>query len=90
MYRKDLISAMKLPDSEPLTPEEYWLITDSWKQEWEKGVQVPVNPESLPEPEVKLIQPVADRSHDFRLYVHLPLTFFFLNFSLSMLCKKVQ
>lgn len=58
---------MKLPDSEPLTPEEYWLITDSWKQEWEKGVQVPVNPESLPEPEVKLIPPVAERSHDFRL-----------------------
>ncbi|ODN02597.1 hypothetical protein Ocin01_04070 [Orchesella cincta] len=70
LYRKDLISAMKLPDSEPLTPEEYWLITDSWKQEWEKGVQVPVNPESLPEPEVKLITPVADRSHDFRLVTH--------------------
>lgn len=31
---------MKLADSEPLTPEEYWLITDPWKQEWEKGVQV--------------------------------------------------
>ena len=67
LYRKDLISAMKLADSEPLTPEEYWLITDPWKQEWEKGVQVPVNPESLPEPEVVVISPVAERSHDFRL-----------------------
>jgi len=60
---------MKLADSEPLTPEEYWLITDPWKQEWEKGVQVPVNPESLPEPEVVVISPVNERSHDFRLYV---------------------
>lgn len=54
-YRKDLISAMKLPDSEPLSHEEYWIITDQWKQEWERGVQVPVNPDSLPEPSVRLM-----------------------------------
>lgn len=52
LFRKDLISAMKLPDSEPLTPSFYWLITDPWKQEWERGVQVPVSPDSLPEPHV--------------------------------------
>lgn len=46
--RKDLISAMKLPDSEPLSPDNYWSIADQWKQEWERGVQVPVNPDSLP------------------------------------------
>lgn len=67
---------MKLADSEPLTPEEYWLITDPWKQEWEKGVQVPVNPESLPEPEVVVISPVNERSHDFRLYVIFPIFWF--------------
>jgi hypothetical protein len=50
--RKDLISAMKLPDSEPLSADEYWVISDQWKQEWERGVQVPVNPDSLPEPSV--------------------------------------
>uniref|UniRef100_A0A182U7R7 Uncharacterized protein n=1 Tax=Anopheles melas TaxID=34690 RepID=A0A182U7R7_9DIPT len=50
LFRKDLISAMKLPDSEPLAPDEYWVINDQWKQEWERGVQVPVNPDSLPEP----------------------------------------
>lgn len=50
LFRKDLISAMKLPDSEPLAADEYWVITDQWKQEWERGVQVPVNPDSLPEP----------------------------------------
>lgn len=55
LFRKDLISAMKLPDSEPLSHEEYWVITDQWKQEWERGVQVPVNPDSLPEPIVRSI-----------------------------------
>lgn len=52
LFRKDLISAMKLPDSEPLANDEYWVIVDQWKQEWERGVQVPVNPDSLPEPSV--------------------------------------
>ena len=47
LFRKDLISAMKLPDSEQLNPEEYLLIADTWKQEWERGVQVPVNEEAL-------------------------------------------
>lgn len=56
LFRKDLISAMKLPDSEPLSPNEYWVITDQWKQEWERGVQVPVNPDSLPEPMVTVTQ----------------------------------
>lgn len=55
LFRKDLISAMKLPDSEPLSPDEYWLIVDQWKQEWERGVQVPVNPDSLPEASVNSI-----------------------------------
>ncbi|XP_060564913.1 LOW QUALITY PROTEIN: protein Jade-3-like [Ruditapes philippinarum] len=43
LFRKDLISAMKLPDSEPLAQEDYFLIADTWRQEWERGVQVPVN-----------------------------------------------
>ena len=34
---------MKLADTEQLQPEHYVTITDSWKQEWETGVQVPVN-----------------------------------------------
>ena len=48
LFRKDLISAMKLPDSEPLTVDDYWVVADSWKQEWEQGVQVPFNPNKLP------------------------------------------
>ncbi|CAD7083396.1 unnamed protein product [Hermetia illucens] len=68
LFRKDLISAMKLPDSEPLSTDEYWVIVDQWKQEWERGVQVPVNPDSLPEPSVKqLSSPIAVTRHDFKL-----------------------
>jgi hypothetical protein len=44
---------MKLPDTEPLTSEDFYLIADSWRQEWEKGVQVPVNEECINVPVVK-------------------------------------
>ena len=33
---------MKLPDNEPLEAEDYWTVTDTWKQEWERGVQVTI------------------------------------------------
>lgn len=60
---------MKLPDSEPLAPDNYWVITDPWKQEWERGVQVPVNPDSLPEPTVTEIKQNAsiNRNSEFKL-----------------------
>lgn len=69
LFRKDLISAMKLPDSEPLAADEYWIITDQWKQEWERGVQVPVNPDSLPEPVIleKLQESYYTGRQDFKL-----------------------
>jgi hypothetical protein len=41
---------MKLPDTEQLLPNDYMLITDPWRGEWERGVQVPVNPEQSSEP----------------------------------------
>ncbi|KAH7968091.1 hypothetical protein HPB52_005576 [Rhipicephalus sanguineus] len=66
LFRKDLISAMKLPDSEPLDADDYWFISDGWKQEWERGVQVPVNPGHLPEPTVKVIKKKS-KSNDFKL-----------------------
>ncbi|XP_013787364.1 protein Jade-3-like isoform X2 [Limulus polyphemus] len=56
LFRKDLISAMKLSDSDQLFPEDFWFISDPWKQEWEKGVQVPVNPDSLPETSVRVLR----------------------------------
>lgn len=53
MFRKDLISAMKLPDSHHINPDEYYLFADTWKQEWEKGVQVPASPETIPQPSLR-------------------------------------
>ncbi|XP_063776408.1 protein Jade-1 isoform X2 [Pseudophryne corroboree] len=50
VFRTDLITAMKLHDSHQLNPEDYYVLADSWRQEWEKGVQVPVNPEFIPDP----------------------------------------
>ena len=46
---------MKLADSEQLASEEYLYITDSWKQDWEKGVQVPVNEELKHEPKIRSV-----------------------------------
>lgn len=56
VFRKDLISAMKLPDSHHVPPEEYYLLADTWRQEWEKGVQVPASPDTIPEPSVRIIE----------------------------------
>ncbi|XP_014664808.1 PREDICTED: protein Jade-1-like [Priapulus caudatus] len=67
LFRKDLISAMKLADSEQLLPDEYWLVNDTWRQEWEKGVQVPVNPEDLPEAVCRLTD-----QHNLRCDFRLP------------------
>ena len=31
---------MKIPDTAVLTGDDYWIMRDAWKIEWEKGVQV--------------------------------------------------
>lgn len=73
---------MKLPDSEPLAQDEYWVIVDQWKQEWERGVQVPVNPDSLPEPCVSTMRTRSYKVHkDFRLYVRIVFEFFSSEFN---------
>lgn len=41
---------MKLHDSFQLNPDEYYVLADPWRQEWEKGVQVPVSPGTIPQP----------------------------------------
>lgn len=66
VFRKDLISAMKLPDSHHVSPEDYYLLADTWKQEWEKGVQVPASPDTIPQPSVRII---AEKSKEV-LYSH--------------------
>ncbi|XP_018092192.1 protein Jade-1 isoform X1 [Xenopus laevis] len=55
VFRTDLITAMKLHDSNQLNPEDYYVLADPWRQEWEKGVQVPVNPEFIPETIARVI-----------------------------------
>jgi hypothetical protein len=50
LYRTDFITAMKLPNTEMLDDDSYWVIRDQWKMDWEKGVQVPVKPDSLNRP----------------------------------------
>ncbi|XP_063166680.1 protein Jade-1 isoform X3 [Candoia aspera] len=55
VFRTDLITAMKLPDSFQLNPDEYYVLADPWRQEWEKGVQVPVSPGTIPEPVARIV-----------------------------------
>uniref|UniRef100_A0A4W3HAR5 Jade family PHD finger 2 n=1 Tax=Callorhinchus milii TaxID=7868 RepID=A0A4W3HAR5_CALMI len=55
VFRTDLITAMKLPESYQLNPDDYYILADAWRQEWEKGVQVPANSESIPEPVVRIL-----------------------------------
>ncbi|XP_034149766.1 protein Jade-3 [Esox lucius] len=61
VFRKDLISAMKLPDSHHVSPEDCYLLADTWRQEWEKGVQVPAFPETIPQASIRII---AERPKD--------------------------
>ena len=60
LFRKDLISAMKLPDMEVLQYDDYVLIADTWKLEWERGVQVPVDIDAIP-PLVIRSAPISSR-----------------------------
>ena len=50
VFRTDLITAMKVHDSHQLNADEYYILADPWRQDWEKGVQVPVSPQSIPHP----------------------------------------
>lgn len=40
LFRADLISAMKLPDSTPMESGSFLTIKEPWRTEWEIGVQV--------------------------------------------------
>ncbi|XP_076996162.1 protein Jade-1 isoform X2 [Tamandua tetradactyla] len=55
VFRTDLITAMKLHDSYQLSPDEYYVLADPWRQEWEKGVQVPVSPTTIPQPVARVV-----------------------------------
>ena len=69
VFRKDLISAMKLPDSHHVSPEDYYLLADTWRQEWEKGVQVPASPDTILHPSLRCVHYTS-----LSLSVSLPLS----------------
>ncbi|XP_076467534.1 uncharacterized protein LOC143298551 [Babylonia areolata] len=66
LFRKDLISAMKLADKDSLPEESYFLISDPWRQEWEKGVQVPVNVTDIKQAKVKEVHE-KKKTGDFKM-----------------------
>ncbi|CAL8283118.1 unnamed protein product [Lota lota] len=55
VFRTDLITAMKIHDSQCLSAEDFYILADPWRQDWEKGVQVPVTPHSLPQPIARVV-----------------------------------
>ncbi|XP_037126595.1 E3 ubiquitin-protein ligase Jade-2 isoform X1 [Syngnathus acus] len=62
VFRTDFITAMKLPDSAQLGPDDFYVLSDPWRQEWEKGVQVPANLEAIPQPLVRLLPESPSRT----------------------------
>lgn len=66
LFRKDLISAMKLADSDQLQEGSYFLISDPWRQEWEKGVQVPVNMAEILHADIREIREKS-KAGDFKI-----------------------
>lgn len=97
VFRTDLITAMKLPDSSQLNPDEYYVLADPWRQEWEKGVQVPVSPGTIPEPVARyiLVQPVTKRkqahpphfvNNFLKIYTSESVVFHNLDFSQGICC----
>nr|XP_046220629.1 protein Jade-1-like isoform X2 [Oncorhynchus gorbuscha] len=55
VFRTDFITAMKLHDTYQLNPEDYYVLADPWRQEWEKGVQVPVSPHIIPQTVARVV-----------------------------------
>lgn len=73
MYRTDFITAMKIPDHQTLD-NTFILISDPWKQEYNKGVQVPVDIDSLPKPVFKTLEDKT--SHNNNEGWHLPTQYY--------------
>ncbi|CAL8303618.1 unnamed protein product [Boreogadus saida] len=64
VFRTDLITAMKVHDSQCLSAEDFYVLADPWRQDWEKGVQVPVSPQSLPKPIARVVcEPSRETSY---------------------------
>jgi hypothetical protein len=58
---------MKLPDSLPMESSSYFTIKETWRREWEFGVQVCVSPEQMPKPAARTIDDSPVVAQDFRM-----------------------
>jgi hypothetical protein len=67
LFRSDLISAMKLPDSLQMDSSSYFTVKEAWRREWEVGVQVCVSPEQMPKPAARLIDNSPEFPKDLRM-----------------------
>jgi protein Jade-1 len=55
LYRTDFITAMKVNETDTsLDKEDWWVVSDPWRQDWNKGVQIPVDIASIPHAECRL------------------------------------
>eukprot|EP00731_Ephydatia_muelleri_P038954 Em1006g4a len=66
LFRADLISAMKIPDSQSLEAGTYMTIREPWRTEWDIGVQVCVNSEQSSQKKWRSIEP-PPYTQDFRM-----------------------
>lgn len=62
LYRMDFITAMKIPDSEFFESENAFQVVDSWRQDWLRPIQVPVNVGSIPRPVYREVQERSKKS----------------------------
>lgn len=89
LFRADLISAMKLPDSVPMETGSFLTIRDPWRTEWEIGVQVSLHFHCLPSLTICEHTPHAHFSNlvsQIRLY--LPQLHSFIGWSTHLYCKR--
>lgn len=82
---------MKLPDAHHISPEDYYLLADTWRQEWEKGVQVLASPDTIPQPSLRWVHHSSrsvERGHSLSLSysfaIILFLSLYALYFPLSL------
>lgn len=72
LFRTDFITAMKVNENDTsLDKEDWWVVSDPWRQDWNKGVQIPVDPSSIPQAECRPLpnQQRVQLSSTFKQYV---------------------
>jgi hypothetical protein len=64
LFRTDFITAMKVNESDVnLDRDEYIEIQDPWRQEWNHGVQIPVDVDTMPTVDCHRVSSTSPRHH---------------------------